>query len=440
MTINKQNYEAYFLDYHEGNLTPQEVADLLFFVEQHPELREEFESFENVTLEDYSTPSFENKDVLKKEINQENSEEYFIKEVEGVITSTEKVLLHNYIKQHPHLSADLELYRKTKLSADSSLVFENKTRLKEIPFVFASKEPSDIEALMIASLEGVLSSSEQLLLKSQLQTDSRLASEFELFTKTKLSADAFIVYPDKDELKRASKKAIPFYYYISAAAAILLLFGLFSLFNNDSVAPNLATKTSPTINPVAVTSPVKDLKANPSELNLEKNTIAETNSTPVILKRTALPKKQNDTKNESLIIPTNVENSPENVIANNTVVFPDSEQKKNNKQSNDNILLSPQNSTSLALTESAKPDDYMSLKEMAVAKIKEKTMDESVIDRQKKNGKMKKMSGWDLAQIVAKGISKLTGKDVNVEPTYNDAGDVTAYALNAGKLGFSRGR
>ena len=96
MTIKKHNYEAYFLDYHEGNLTPQEVADLLLFVEQHPELKDEFESFENVTLEDYSTPSFENKDILKKEINKENIEEYFIKDVEGVITSTEKILLHNY--------------------------------------------------------------------------------------------------------------------------------------------------------------------------------------------------------------------------------------------------------------------------------------------------------------------------------------------------------
>ncbi|MBK7182474.1 MAG: hypothetical protein IPH89_05810 [Bacteroidetes bacterium] len=82
----------------------------------------------------------------------------------------------------------------------------------------------------------------------------------------------------------------------------------------------------------------------------------------------------------------------------------------------------------------------MSLKEMAVAKIKEKALDETVLNSQKKNDKMKKMSGWDLAQIVAKGISKITGKDINVEPTYNDAGDVTAYALNAGKLGFSRGR
>ena len=142
---------------------------------------------------------------------------------------------------------------------------------------------------------------------------------------------------------------------------------------------------------------------------------------------------------ESIIVPSKLENLPENAIANNTTVLPETEQKTIQEQSVENSLAL-KNTTTFSLTESAKPDDYMSLKEMAVAKIKEKTMDETALDKQKKNGRMKKMSGWDLAQIVANGISKITGKDVNVEPTYNDAGDVTAYALNAGKLGFSRGR
>jgi mRNA-degrading endonuclease YafQ of YafQ-DinJ toxin-antitoxin module len=437
MTINKHNYEAYFLDYHEGNLTPQEVADLLLFVEQHPELKDEFESFENVTLEDYSTPSFENKDILKKEINQENVEEYFIKDVEGVITSVEKTLLHNYIKQHPQLSADLELYRNTKLSADSSLVFGNKKQLKEIPFVLASKNLSDMDELMIASIEGVLSGQEQLLLRAQLQTDASLSSEFSLYKKAILLADTTIVYNDKDELKRTSKKAIPFYYYVSAAAAILLLFGLFSVFNKDSVEPKFATNNTAEMPPVANNNSV--VVSDDIGPNQEKDAVAEKNSNRVVLKRNTMPKKQNDSQNESVIIPSQLENLPKNAIANNTTVLPEMEQKNNQKQSVDNNLAL-KNTTTLALTESAKPDDYMSLKEMAVAKIKEKTMDETVLDSQKKSGRMKKMSGWDLAQIVAKGISKITGKDINVEPTYNDAGDVTAYALNAGKLGFSRGR
>jgi hypothetical protein len=437
MIINKNNYEAYFLDYHEGNLTPQEVADLLLFVEQHPELKEEFESFENVKLEDYSIPVFENKAFLKKEITSKNIDDYIIKEVEGVIAPAEKALLYNYIKQHPHLSDDLELFRKTKLSADSSLVFENKARLKEIPFVFASKEPSNIDELMIASIEGILSAQEQLLFQLQLQTDASLASEFELYKRTKLIADSAVVYADKDELKRTSKKAIPLYYYVSAAAAILLLFGLFSIFNNESVEPKYARKNTSEITPIANNS--KDVVSDDIDLNQEKDAVEEKNTDPIVLKRNTVPKKQNDSQNESVIVPSKLENQLENPIANNVTVLPETEQKNNQKQSIDNSLAF-KNTTALALTESPKSTDYMSLKEMAVAKIKEKTLDETVLDTQKKNGKMKKMSGWDLAQIVAKGISKITGKDVNVEPTYNDAGDVVAYALNAGKLSFSKAR
>ena len=63
MNINKNNYEAFFLDYHEGNLSPQQVADLLLFIEQHPELEEEFESFENFSIADNNTFNFENKTV-----------------------------------------------------------------------------------------------------------------------------------------------------------------------------------------------------------------------------------------------------------------------------------------------------------------------------------------------------------------------------------------
>lgn len=51
MNINSHNYEAFFLDYHEGNLSPQQVADLLLFLEQHPGLKQDFDSFENIRLD-----------------------------------------------------------------------------------------------------------------------------------------------------------------------------------------------------------------------------------------------------------------------------------------------------------------------------------------------------------------------------------------------------
>src|SRR6218665_1280814 len=132
MNINKHNYEAFFLDYHEGNLTPQQVAELLLFVEQHPELKEAFESFENISLEDFELPSFEFKAGLKKEITEENKDTYFIGAVENTLTPAEQQLLDNFLKQHPRFLPELALYKKTKLSADPAIVFEDKATLKDI--------------------------------------------------------------------------------------------------------------------------------------------------------------------------------------------------------------------------------------------------------------------------------------------------------------------
>ena len=85
-------------------------------------------------------------------------------------------------------------------------------------------------------------------------------------------------------------------------------------------------------------------------------------------------------------------------------------------------------------------EEFLSLTEMAVKKFKENTLDEKTLAAEKKSGRLKKLSGWDLAKAVAKGVSKLTGRDVKVEPKYNDNGDVTAYALGAGSFEITRAR
>ena len=59
MNINLNNYEAYFLDYHEGSLSPALVKELMEFISQHPELKEEFETFEPVALTDTENINFE---------------------------------------------------------------------------------------------------------------------------------------------------------------------------------------------------------------------------------------------------------------------------------------------------------------------------------------------------------------------------------------------
>lgn len=436
MNINKNNYEAFFLDYHEGNLSPQQVADLLLFVEQHPELREEFESFENVTLDDLSTVSFDQKSSLKKEITLENREDYFIRSVENTLTPAEKNLLDTFIKQYPQFLTEFELFQKTKLPADTTIVFENKEALKRTTVT--------TDDLLIASVEGLLTKQESIFLNQQLSVDAEMQHNHRLYKQTKLVADTTIVFEHKEELKREERKIIPFYFYVAAAASIALLIGMFFLYNNTTQEQTFAdntseTKTTPVENnnSTAVAKNIQPVESNPSI----KNQMAATTSSTVKNKR------NNDSTNTT---PVNVNEQPILPIA---VNIPENkkeiEQEKillaNNEQTNKpNNTTEPTNNDAIAsIIGKSKTigasTGYLSLRELATEKIKEKTLDEETLAIQKKNGRVKRFSGWDFAQIVTRGISKMTGRDVEVKPTYSDDGNVTAYALGNG-IQISRGK
>jgi hypothetical protein len=133
MNINLNNYEAYFLDYHEGNLSLALVKELMEFIEKHPELREEFESFEPIILTDTEEIIYNKKETLKKTtpgINAANFEEYAIESIEGILPVSLQEELNTFISKNPSYKKELELYTKTKLVPDTSIIFEDKPSLK----------------------------------------------------------------------------------------------------------------------------------------------------------------------------------------------------------------------------------------------------------------------------------------------------------------------
>ncbi len=66
MSINKNNYEEWMVDFVEGNLSPAQKRLLSEFLSIHPELRAELDVYSQTTLEPDKTVAFTNKDVLKK--------------------------------------------------------------------------------------------------------------------------------------------------------------------------------------------------------------------------------------------------------------------------------------------------------------------------------------------------------------------------------------
>jgi hypothetical protein len=135
MKIDRQNYEAYFLDYIEGKLDAAEIARLMEFILQNPDLKFELEHFQQVTLE----PAYEmypEKKLLKKNssdlpsVYEVKFDELCISKIEEQLDKKTLKLFDYYLQQHPAKSKEFDFYSKTILKPDTNTIFENKRKLK----------------------------------------------------------------------------------------------------------------------------------------------------------------------------------------------------------------------------------------------------------------------------------------------------------------------
>lgn len=127
--INIHNYEAYLLDFSEGNLSEEMQMELELFLIQHPELGIDLNelSLMNVELEPVS---FNEKEKLKKTELDLVSETEFINYIEGLSSNKEKLHVEKSCASNPKLNKELTLYKNTITKADLSVVYENKEGLK----------------------------------------------------------------------------------------------------------------------------------------------------------------------------------------------------------------------------------------------------------------------------------------------------------------------
>lgn len=133
--INRENYEAFYLDYLEGNLNEEQRLAFLSFLKQHPEFKidEEliFLSEENDQPLDSSFLSSLKVFDHTESITPANCESFMIADIEGILPLTKKIELKDFLANHPELQVDYKLFQYTRLKADSSIIFEEKSRLKK---------------------------------------------------------------------------------------------------------------------------------------------------------------------------------------------------------------------------------------------------------------------------------------------------------------------
>ena len=70
MRINRNNYEIFFIDFYDNKLTPAQKLEVELFLESNPDLKAEFEEFENVTIIETAAKYEPKLDLKKPEIKK----------------------------------------------------------------------------------------------------------------------------------------------------------------------------------------------------------------------------------------------------------------------------------------------------------------------------------------------------------------------------------
>jgi len=129
--INRHNYEAFLLDYLEQNLSPNMVAELMVFLEQHPDLKQELDELQAFEVLEPTSLPFDNKSMLKKDA----LDNLMIAEIEGINTPLESKTLKQILKADKIAKNDFQLFKQTKLKSKKVIFKDNPSLKKEAAII-----------------------------------------------------------------------------------------------------------------------------------------------------------------------------------------------------------------------------------------------------------------------------------------------------------------
>gem|GEM_PF-6215902 len=226
MKITRHNYESFIIDYLDGTLDASKEKELMLFLADNPDIRNEFEEVEGITLSPGKL-RMPGKNNLKK---IDNSIPEFdlncIAFIENDMNASEKQIFLDELSRDEEKSKIFKLYSVTKLNTGITVSFPEKDSLKK-----QDDSISEFDERCIAFIENDMSLSEKNLFLKETKNDALKSKILKDYSNTKLSPDLSVVFSGKEKLR---KRAVLFsksivYTSLSAAAGILLIAGFFFL-------------------------------------------------------------------------------------------------------------------------------------------------------------------------------------------------------------------
>ncbi len=137
MNINHTNYEEFIIDYLDNKLNPVDTANLLLFLEQNPEIKEEMQDMGDFTLTaelsehlGFKESLYQPNDIDALNLSTDNYPHYFIAASEGDLSSEGISKLNSFLLTHPELKEEYKLYAYCKVKPQARIVYPEKDKLK----------------------------------------------------------------------------------------------------------------------------------------------------------------------------------------------------------------------------------------------------------------------------------------------------------------------
>ena len=128
MTIDRHNYESYFLLYVDNELSAADRMAVDEFVRQNPDLDKELRMLKQSVLQ-VDRVYFENKDSLIKDTGFEALMEKLLLYADEELQAMGTKEIEGLLLSNDALAKEWEILRQTKIQPDPSIVFENKAVL-----------------------------------------------------------------------------------------------------------------------------------------------------------------------------------------------------------------------------------------------------------------------------------------------------------------------
>ncbi|MFK7755752.1 MAG: hypothetical protein AB8B53_02345 [Flavobacteriales bacterium] len=300
MSIDRSNYEIYFIDHLDGSLSEADKKALDLFLEENPDLAAEL--YGELPVLKPNTSSLDVSELLKPlEWDESEVTELFIAQLEAkkdgeVLPESDQFRLKQFEETFTS-----ECKKLSALVSKTELVLNSISELKERAKLGLLKLETDApHTELIAYLEGDLTYSEVKNIEEKLAQNAVIATELELFRKTYLPKETIALPVGfKTKLKRRAGLIVPLWVKSVAASAAAVV-AVVLILNGDGESSGTTAFTPRT-------SIYKDLSYDDAVETEEALDSYENNLAEVEREKAELENDQVITPEDAAVIPYEVD-------------------------------------------------------------------------------------------------------------------------------------